>query len=114
MVWGVNQALKAEKDCEKFDSKSEEKPASGQVVLHGVALRRQRVANVYPASRGTTCTKFCENPAPLPEGERLGSGLTPTALTHSRLVRRVRLDAERRHVGAHNFKEALIATGGTP
>jgi len=70
MVWCVNQALEAEKDYEKFNSKSEDTPASGQMVLHAPALRTLRVASVYPTSSGRARSEFCENPAPLAKGER--------------------------------------------
>jgi surface antigen len=69
MMTRVNQALKAEKDGETLEWKSEASPASGSVTplarfsADGVACRRLRIVNVYGELKAQGVYRFCEKGA---------------------------------------------------
>ena len=69
MMARVNEALKAEKDGETLEWKSEAGKASGSVtplarfVADGVPCRRLRIVNVYAEQKAQGVYRFCEKPA---------------------------------------------------
>jgi surface antigen len=68
MMARVDQALKAEKDGETLEWKSDATPASGSVTplarftSDGLACRRLRIVNVYGSNKAQGVYKFCEKP----------------------------------------------------
>jgi len=69
MMARVNQALRAEKDGETLDWKSDKTPASGSVMAlnrlewQGLPCRRLRIYNAYGDLKARGTYKFCEKPA---------------------------------------------------
>jgi len=68
MMARVDQALKAEKDGETLEWKSDATPASGSVTplarftSDGLACRRLRIVNVYGSNKAQGVYRFCEKP----------------------------------------------------
>jgi surface antigen len=68
MMARVNQALKAEKDGETLEWKSEAGKASGSVtplarfVADGVPCRRLNIVNVYADQKAQGVYRFCQTP----------------------------------------------------
>ena len=68
MMARVDQALKAEKDGETLEWKSDATPASGSVTplarftADGLPCRRLRIVNVYGSNKAQGVYRFCEKP----------------------------------------------------
>jgi len=69
MMARIDQALKAEKEGETLEWKSEKTPAAGSVtaldrlVSDGLPCRRLRIVNTYGEINGRGVYRFCEKPA---------------------------------------------------